>query len=110
MESSSLPLPPHLSTEINAEAHQKCIDEIIKSGQVCTFGSGELSHTLRMRSVYAPKLDRRESNDNVATTKQASWTCVDYIFYGSVVLRCISVRIGLLRYKYVRFNLTEMNY
>jgi len=61
--------------------HAKLMDEIFKSGTVCSFGSGELSHKLRLRNVYSPKLDRVESPDGVATTRQNVWTCVDYMFY-----------------------------
>jgi hypothetical protein len=79
-------LPTHLNADLDHKVHTDILDEIYKTGTVCTFGSGELSHKMRMRSVYAPKLDRRENNDSVATTKQTAWTCADYIFYGWVDL------------------------
>jgi hypothetical protein len=74
----------NLQTELDPDMHSKIVEEITKTGYPCTFGSGEISHNLRLSNVYGPTLDRGESTDSACTTKQSCWTTVDYIFYSKV--------------------------
>ncbi|CAG7834867.1 unnamed protein product [Allacma fusca] len=74
----------NLHTQVDPDEHAKLIEEIVKTGTRCSFGSGEISHNLRLNSVYAPPLDRGESGDTACTTKQSCWTTVDYMFYSKI--------------------------
>jgi hypothetical protein len=60
------------------------INQINEKGVPCSFGEGELSHRFHFKNVYGSQLDRRDHCENIATTKQIGWVCVDYIFYSTI--------------------------
>jgi len=72
---------PQEFTDFSEEQQERLLSEMRKFGISCSFGSGILSHDLKLRNVYGHKLDRKDA-ENYATTKQATWTCVDFIYQG----------------------------
>jgi hypothetical protein len=69
---------PYLDIEV--------LEQVLRSGTLCTFGIGEFSHKFHFRDVYGPKLDREGGNEGVATTRQNGRVCVEYIFYRYILI------------------------
>ena len=73
-------IPAHLKVTDQCQHLHATEKRTTEGGDAGSFGSGQLSHQLRLQSVYPHQLDRKSGACEV-TTHQKNWVTVDYIFH-----------------------------